>query len=238
MAPPRRRAHRSASSARAMLSAPPETATAKRGARSNGPSRSSLAANCSSLSGVASLSPSAYGMSAASGRATQPLLLGARAVADLTGGLRIVAVEALIGAAGVVLLTEIGERHPELQQEVRPLRTLRILLVAVGERRGGVRIVLTNVEGLAEPILRGGRERVPGMLLHESAERLLGILVAGLPQQAEGSVVLILRIGRARRRRGVRAWRRGLRRARSQDRVGAGGTADLLAFGHADHAER
>src|SRR5262249_29896684 len=126
------------------------------------------------------------------------------------------------------------QRHPKLEQEVRPLRAFRIILEAVGESRGGIIVILANVEGLAEPILRSRRQRVLGMLLDEAAERLLGILVPCLPQQAEGGVVLILRIGRAARKRRYR----GLSRACSHDRVRGRGAGEFLSLWHADQAER
>ncbi len=53
--------------------------------------------------------PIGVGHGAASGRAAQSFLLGAGAITDLAGGLGVVAVEALIGAAGVVFLAGVGQ---------------------------------------------------------------------------------------------------------------------------------
>src|SRR5712692_9906557 len=175
-------------------------------------------------------------MARLSGRAAQPLLLCAGAIADFAGGLGVVAVEALIGAAGVVFLAGIGQRHPELQQEIRRLRAPRKFLIAVSEGCGGIRVVLADIERLAEPVLRRRSQGIPGIMLNEAAERLLGVLVTRLSQQAEGGVVLVL--GRARGT-GLRLPRRRRRRLRGapQDRIRARGTSELLTFGDADHAE-
>src|SRR5581483_3015569 len=201
--------HCRASSAKARLSAPPETATTRKGRRSNGPRRSSRAANSASPSGVGRGAPapdaaqlSIEVISSAAGGcrpiedssgAAQPLLLGRRAVADLRLHLREVALEPRVGAAGIVLLAEDRQRDAELQQVVGRLGALRIFLVALGEGGGRALIILARIEGLAEPVLRIAGERVPRIALDEGAEGLLGLLVARLPQQREGRVVLVER---------------------------------------------
>src|SRR5689334_18945771 len=92
--------------------------------------------------------------------AAEPLLLAARPLLDVGRGGRKVAVEPGEGAARIRLLPEVAERHAELQQAVRRLAALRILLVALGEGGGGAVVVLPHVIGLAEPVLRVGGERI------------------------------------------------------------------------------
>src|SRR6185437_13306788 len=152
---------------------------------------------------------------AASAAEVLPLL--ARAFLDVGGGGREVLVELVEGEARLFLLTEIAERHAELQQIVGAFTALRILLVAFGKGAGGMGVVLADVEGLAEPVLRIAGERVGRVALDEAAQRLLRRRVVGLTQQPEGVVVLLLRragrqrpAGRRRPRRGRRglaAWR-------------------------------
>src|SRR6185312_3537111 len=83
----------------------------------------------------------------------------------------------------------------------RCLAALGIFLIALGEDRSGVGVVLPHIVGLAQPILGVAGERIVGMLLHEGAQRLLGRRVVGLAQQAERIVVLLLRRTAAGRRR-------------------------------------
>src|SRR5581483_2376696 len=132
------RAQRSARIARARLSGPPDTATARRGAGSNPPSAAIAAAN--------SASPS--GLTAGSG-AAEALLLGGRALLDRGAGPREVMVELGKGDAGVLLLVGVAERHAELEQLFGRLGALGIALVALGEDGGGIEIAGAGVIGLA-----------------------------------------------------------------------------------------
>ena len=108
-APRRRPASASRQSAR--LSGPPETATASRGRRSNGPSAAISAAKLGRVRAGAAGRSDALGARALAG---QRLLDVGRRVRELLGELG-------VGQAGLVVLAQAFERHAELQQVVRRL---------------------------------------------------------------------------------------------------------------------
>src|SRR4051812_4230706 len=102
MAPPRARAQAAARRAKAMLSGPPETATARCGPGSNGPSASSSAANSGPSSGAAA--------SAATGGG---LLTGER-LPDRRRRVRVALAEFGEGLAGLVVVAHGRQSDPEL----------------------------------------------------------------------------------------------------------------------------
>src|SRR5579875_654651 len=65
-------------------------------------------------------------------------------------------------------------------------------------------VVLGDVVGLAQPVIRIGRERIVGILLHELAEAARGIDVVARAQRLEGRRVGRLRGGLVGRRGGFR----------------------------------
>src|SRR6185437_1485487 len=105
--------------------------------------------------------------------AAEMLLLLRGALLDVGRGIGEVVRKLAEGQARLLLLPDIAERHAELQEAVGTLAALRVFPIALGEGSGGVIVVLAHVEGLAEPILGIARERIVGIALDESAERLL-----------------------------------------------------------------
>src|SRR5690348_12348730 len=123
--------------ASAILSPPPEQATARCGPASNGANRTISRSNSAAASGV--IEP-ATAPSMAS--AAQVSLLGGRRAAHIGGHLREIVIQPRESGAGVGLLAHVAERHRELEQVVRRLAALGIFLIALGERDGGVLPVL------------------------------------------------------------------------------------------------
>src|SRR5690242_15348650 len=129
-APPRTSAQSRASKTRAMLSAPPDTATARRGRASNGSKRAISAANSAAPTGVGTLMSGGetackvdLASGASSGRtprgsAAEALLLVAGAGLHLRRRTWKIPVEASEGAAGVGLPPELAQRQAELHQIV------------------------------------------------------------------------------------------------------------------------
>src|SRR5258707_14591407 len=185
---------------------------ARRGAGSNGAKAPISAAKSAAWSGAVLIGRSAG----------EPLLLVGGALLDVARRAREVAVEPGEGTAGIRLLPELAQGHAELEQVVGSLPALGIFLIALGEDRGGVVVVLPHVIGLAQPVLGVAGERIIRGALHEGAQRLPGPRGIGLAQQAEGVVVLLLR--RPARRRG------GSSRPRRRRRGG------LVAADSAEHA--
>src|SRR3984885_15765627 len=142
-APPWPRAQRSASRVSAMLSAPPEHATARRGLVSKGAKGAMSVAHSDVWSGFTARAPVPSSM----GLAARLLLFRRRPLLDRGGRGREVAVEARKGGAGVRLLAEIGKRHAEFQQIVHRLAVLGIFLIALGRGYGGVFRILAHIAG-------------------------------------------------------------------------------------------
>src|SRR6185312_1613896 len=168
--PPRARAHLSARIARARLSGPPEVATATNGCRSKPPIAASAAA------------------SSAAGEAA--LFVG-RGLADRGAGIGKGVIELGKGDAGILFLVGMAQRHSELQKLVGRLGSLRVVLIPLGERTGRLGVLLARVEGLADPVLRAGDQRVFGVGVDEPAECSLCIGVIGLLHETEGAIVLL-----------------------------------------------
>src|SRR5690348_17927288 len=185
-----------------MLSPPPEHATAKCGAASNGANDAISRSNSTAVSDV--IEP-ATAPSIAS--AAQVALLGGRRAAHIGGHLWEIVIQPRERRAGVGLLAHVAERHGELQQIVRRLAALGIFLIALGEGDGGVFPILAHVKGLAEPVYGIAGEWILRMLRNEGAQRLLGTGVIGPTQQRESGLVLVVR-RRGRRVRGRRRSRR------------------------------
>src|SRR5260370_30112013 len=162
--PPCSCAQACASRVNAMLWAPPDTATGRRGAGSNGAKAPISAAKSAAWSGAVLIGRSAG----------EPLLLVGGALLDVARRAREVAVEPGEGTAGIRLLPELAQGHAELEQVVGSLPALWIFLIALGEDRGGVVVVLPRVLGLAPPVLGGTGERIVGGALDEGAQVLLG----------------------------------------------------------------
>src|ERR1700733_9623074 len=89
-----------------MLSAPPDTATARRGLDSNGPSPAISRANSRAASGLA---------------AAVAMLFLLQALFQIVGRPGEFLVELAEGDTGIALLAALAQRHAELQQVVRRL---------------------------------------------------------------------------------------------------------------------
>src|SRR4051794_26068603 len=130
--PPWVRAQRSASSISAMLSGPPETATAISGRASNPPIAARLAANSGKASGE--VRGAVDGAAAVtSGSAAQSFHFAGGALLDRRRGLREFLAEFRERDAGILLLVGAGQRHAQFQQRLRRLRAFRIPPVAFRE---------------------------------------------------------------------------------------------------------
>src|SRR3954470_12778999 len=142
--PPRRLAQAWASSANAMLSGPPDTATAIKGVASKPPIRSNAAANSSAVNGATDTA----------GSAPEVLLLAVGTRSDRRARVREIAIELGQRDASVLLLVGAGERHAELQELLGGFGALRVALVAFGEGCRRLDIPAARVIRFAEEILR------------------------------------------------------------------------------------
>src|SRR5690348_12530520 len=147
-----------------MLSPPPEQATARCGAASNGANGAISCSNSAAVSGVIEPATAPSIVSA-----TQVVLLGGRRAAHIGGHLREIVVQPRERRAGIGFLAHVAERHRELQQIVRRLAAPGIFLITLGEGDGRVLPVLAHVKGFAEPILSVAGKRVLRMLRDEGA---------------------------------------------------------------------
>src|SRR5262249_18994248 len=107
--------------------------------------------------------------------------------------------------AGILRLAGGRQRHGELQKTVRSLGALRILLPGVGEGYGRFVQFAAHIQRFAIPIFGVLDQLVLRVLVDESSERFLGLVVIGLTQKGESGVILFLRrqpvIGRRLRQR-------------------------------------
>ena len=162
--PPLSRAQRSARMASAKLSGPPETATARNGELSKRAIEASEAANSPRVRGLgwrsACQQPSRFFSATACSLIALP-------------GLREVVIELGERDAGVLLLVGAGERHAEFQQIVGRLRPLWIVLVALGEGAGRLRVPAARVIGLAQPVLCAAGQRVVRDVARRTSSRPL-----------------------------------------------------------------
>src|SRR5690606_4328851 len=172
-------AHRTARKRRARLSAPPDTAQARSGSGSKGPS---AAIKCAKFAAPRGWSPSPS--------AAESLPLAPGTLENLTRRIPIATLQFSQGAASIVATIEHGERHAEFQQIVGRLARFRILLEAFGEDSGGGNIVASHVVGLTQPVLRVARQRMLGVRLQEGLQCCFRLFPARLPQKAEGLVIL------------------------------------------------
>src|SRR5579885_3054883 len=212
--PPRARAQRSSSKVKAKLSAPPETPTAIRGWSSNGPTAVISRANSAAPRG-------AGGAGSAAGVAA---LLFPEAIGHAVRRARELLRQLGEGDAGVRRLAQLAQGHSQLQEIVRRLAVIRVLLIALGEGHRRLLVAPAHIIGLAEPVLRIARQIVRRMLGQEGAEGLLRIVVFRLAQQVEG--VFVLRLHRIPRQF-VSGAGRG-HRARGPSGRGSGGAGRRL----------
>src|SRR5262249_19985517 len=119
------------------------------------------------------------------------LLLGCALLHGI-GGLRIARLELVEDLAGIGGLAQGGQRHSELQQGIRRLATLRIVLERRREGLRGVLVVLAYIVGLAEPVAGVAGQRVIRILVDECAEGLLRLGILGLPHEIEGVLILLV----------------------------------------------
>src|SRR5262245_59357108 len=144
---PRRACSQSrASTASAVLSEPPDTATASLGSDSNGPRQSRRRANSAPLIGAV-----------ASAAAGGGLLTGDR-LDDRRGRLGMPLDQLGEGLARALAVAHRGKGHAQFEQIVRRARgCLAIGAVVAGEHRCRRREILAEQVGLAEPV-GGGRD--------------------------------------------------------------------------------
>src|SRR5690606_35348370 len=76
--------------------------------------------------------------------------------------------ELLVGQASVLLLAELGKRKAELQQGIRRLGAVRVILVALRKHARGLLVVAAHIIGFGKPVLRVRRQRVRGIERHEA----------------------------------------------------------------------
>src|SRR5437660_9463273 len=102
--------------------------------------------------------------------ATKLLFLVLYSILDRVSRVREVAIELYERYAGVLFLVRPGERHTELQEIIRCLRSFRITLVALGKGYGRVGIFLALVISFADPVLGITSQRIVWVLLNETLQ--------------------------------------------------------------------